>query len=57
VKAFIAKTAVQRFSVPDVSLRTPNTEPVIRLNVEAQGDRELIERETAEIVRLIEGIC
>jgi len=35
------------------NLRGSNTEPVIRLNVEARGDRELMEAKTAEIVALI----
>jgi phosphomannomutase len=37
------------------NLRRSNTEPVIRLNVEARGSAELVERRTAEILALIEG--
>ena len=37
------------------NLRASNTEPVIRLNVETRGDRELLEEKTAQIVGLIES--
>lgn len=37
------------------NLRASNTEPVIRLNVETRGDRDLLEEKTAEIVGLIES--
>jgi len=37
------------------NLRPSNTEPVLRLNVEARGDRELMERRTAEILALLDG--
>jgi phosphomannomutase len=35
------------------NLRGSNTEPVIRLNVESRGDRELMEAKTAELLSLI----
>jgi phosphomannomutase/phosphomannomutase/phosphoglucomutase len=35
------------------NLRPSNTEPVIRLNVESRGDRDLMEEKTEEIVDLI----
>ncbi|MEG3767935.1 phosphomannomutase CpsG [Alteromonas sp. 14N.309.X.WAT.G.H12] len=35
------------------NLRKSNTEPVIRLNVEAKGDMQLMETKTAELVALI----
>ncbi|HRI43804.1 MAG TPA: phosphomannomutase CpsG [Fimbriimonadaceae bacterium] len=35
------------------NLRGSNTEPVIRLNVEARGDRSLMEAKTAELLALI----
>ena len=35
------------------NLRMSNTEPVIRLNVEARGDAELMKERTAEILELI----
>ncbi len=37
------------------NLRASNTEPVIRLNVEARGDRKLLAEKTAELLRLIGG--
>lgn len=37
------------------NLRTSNTEPVVRLNVEARGDRPLMERKTAEILAWLEA--
>jgi phosphomannomutase len=36
------------------NLRLSNTEPVIRLNVEARGDRPLMEAKTAEILGLLD---
>ena len=36
------------------NLRASNTEPLLRLNVEAKGDRSLVENKTSEIVTLIE---
>ncbi len=38
------------------NLRASNTEPLIRLNVETRGDRELLERITAEVLDSIDGI-
>ncbi|MCB9897487.1 MAG: phosphomannomutase [Planctomycetes bacterium] len=35
------------------NLRRSNTEPLIRLNVESRGDRELVESRTAELLDLI----
>jgi phosphomannomutase len=37
------------------NLRLSNTEPLIRLNVETRGDRELLERKTREVLGLLEG--
>lgn len=37
------------------NLRSSNTEPVVRLNVEARGDRPLMEHKTAEILRWLES--
>ena len=37
------------------NIRSSNTEPVLRLNVETRGDQALLERTTAELLRLIEG--
>ena len=37
------------------NLRMSNTEPVVRLNVESRGDRELMEARTAELLSLIDG--
>ncbi|HEX7030685.1 MAG TPA: phosphomannomutase [Gammaproteobacteria bacterium] len=36
------------------NLRKSNTEPLLRLNVESRGDRDLVERQTAALLRLIE---
>ncbi len=36
------------------NLRKSNTEPVVRLNVEAAGDEELMNARTAEILKLVE---
>jgi len=38
------------------NLRMSNTEPVIRLNVEARGDSDLMKNKTAEILGLIEAL-
>jgi len=38
-----------------VNVRKSNTEPVLRLNVESRGDRELMEARTGEMLRLIEA--
>lgn len=35
------------------NLRGSNTEPVLRLNVETRGDRDLLEEKTAELLKLI----
>jgi phosphomannomutase len=37
------------------NLRLSNTEPLIRLNVEARGDAALMERQTAELLALVGG--
>lgn len=37
------------------NLRSSNTEPVLRLNVESRGDRPLMEEKTAEILALLDA--
>ncbi|MDS4068569.1 MAG: phosphomannomutase, partial [Candidatus Competibacter sp.] len=37
------------------NLRSSNTEPLLRLNVETRGDPDLLERRTAELRALIGG--
>ena len=37
------------------NLRLSNTEPLVRLNVESRGDRALMERQTAEVLGLLDG--
>jgi len=37
------------------NLRSSNTEPLIRLNVESRGDEKLMQEKTAELLRLIGG--
>ncbi|MCR5562521.1 MAG: phosphomannomutase [Desulfovibrio sp.] len=37
------------------NLRMSNTEPLLRLNVEARADRALLEDKTAEILRILDG--
>lgn len=37
------------------NVRKSNTEPLLRVNVEARGDRELLERKTAELLAVIDG--
>ena len=37
------------------NLRMSNTEPLIRLNVEARDDRALMERKTEELLALLES--
>jgi phosphomannomutase len=37
------------------NLRSSNTEPVVRLNVESRGDERLMQQKTAEILGLMEG--
>lgn len=39
-----------------LNLRTSNTEPLIRLNVESRGDAPLMRRQTREILDLLEGL-
>ncbi len=36
------------------NLRMSNTEPVVRLNVESRGDRDLMERKTTELLAMID---
>jgi phosphomannomutase len=36
-----------------LNIRKSNTEPLLRLNVETRGDKELLERKTAELLALI----
>jgi phosphomannomutase/phosphomannomutase/phosphoglucomutase len=38
-----------------VNVRKSNTEPVLRLNVESRGNRQLMEQKTAELLALIEA--
>ena len=42
-------------SFPDwrLNLRTSNTEPVLRLNVETRGDRDLLEKCVVDLRRMI----
>ena len=37
------------------NIRMSNTEPVVRLNVETRGDQALLEKKTAEILKLMEA--
>ena len=37
------------------NLRASNTEPVIRLNVETRGNKELLEEKTQELLKEIGG--
>lgn len=37
------------------NLRSSNTEPLVRLNVESRGDRALMQEKTSEILKLLEG--
>ena len=37
------------------NVRVSNTEPVIRLNLETRGDRQLLAEKTAEVLALIGG--
>jgi phosphomannomutase len=39
------------------NLRPSNTEPVIRLNVEARGDKDLLQEKTEEILKLIQSLA
>jgi phosphomannomutase len=36
------------------NLRSSNTEPLVRLNVESRGDQALMKKKTAEILELLE---
>ncbi len=36
------------------NLRKSNTEPVLRLNVESRGDKDLLQKKTAELLKLIQ---
>lgn len=38
------------------NLRKSNTEPLVRLNVESRGDRQLMEAKTAEILGILDGL-
>lgn len=38
------------------NLRSSNTEPVLRLNVESRGDRALMEAKTGEILEIVDGL-
>jgi len=38
------------------NLRSSNTEPVLRLNVESRGDSPLMQKKTAEILAMIDGL-
>ena len=38
------------------NLRGSNTEPLVRLNVESRGSEELMQRQTAEVLRLMETV-
>ena len=35
------------------NLRKPNTEPLVRLNVETRGDKELLREKAQELIALI----
>jgi len=37
------------------NLRASNTEPLLRLNVESRGDEQLMQKRTAELLRLMGG--
>ena len=39
-----------------MNLRKSNTEPLVRLNVETRGDRDLLEEKTAALSKFIEGV-
>jgi phosphomannomutase len=39
------------------NLRMSNTEPVVRLNVESRGDRELMEGKTGEILKFLDDVA
>ena len=37
------------------NLRGSNTEPLVRLNVEARGSAELMREKTAEVLKVVDG--
>ncbi len=39
-----------------MNIRSSNTEPLLRLNIEARGDAELVWQKVAEVEKLIEGV-
>ena len=39
-----------------MNLRKSNTEPLVRLNIETRGDRDLLEEKTAALSKFIEGV-
>jgi phosphomannomutase len=39
-----------------LNLRSSNTEPLIRLNVEARGSEALMQEKTAEVLELLAGL-
>jgi len=39
------------------NLRSSNTEPVLRLNVESRGDERLMKLKTSELLEIIDAIC
>ncbi len=53
----IDRTDGQSYEFPDwrFNLRTSNTEPLLRLNVEARGSEPLMHRRTGEIVELLKS--
>jgi phosphomannomutase len=64
VEAYYADSAIEREEVDGLSmafddwrfnLRCSNTEPVVRLNVEARGDEALMRRRTEELLALIDA--
>ena len=38
------------------NLRSSNTEPLIRLNVESRGDRELLDIKTGDLLEMIDSV-
>jgi phosphomannomutase len=65
IEAVYAPVAVSRDDLDGLSLefadwrfnlRASNTEPLLRLNVEARGRTDLVERGVAEISALIKGV-
>jgi phosphomannomutase len=39
-----------------LNLRSSNTEPLIRLNVESRGSSDLMQSKTAEVLELLAGL-